>query len=33
LPAEQIIFNDTSDNIQGFTEQDPNALAFAIALG
>ena len=33
VPAEKMAFLDTSDNIQGFTEQDPNALAFAIALG
>lgn len=33
LPAEKMAFLDASDNIQGFTEQDPNALAFAIALG
>lgn len=33
LPAEKAVFKDESDVIQGFTEQDPNALAFAIALG
>jgi len=33
IPAEKMAFLDASDNIQGFTEQDPNALAFAIALG
>ena len=33
VPAEKMAFLDASDNIQGFTEQDPNALAFAIALG
>lgn len=33
LPAEKAVFKDASDVIQGFTEQDPQALAFAIALG
>ena len=33
LPAEKMIFNDASNVAQHFTEQDPNALAFAIALG
>jgi hypothetical protein len=33
LPAEKMIFQDASGNAQGFTESDPNALAFAIALG
>lgn len=33
LPAEKAVFLDASGNIQGFTEQDPQALAFAIALG
>ena len=33
LPAEKMVFKDASDVVQGFTEQDPNALAFAIALG
>ena len=33
LPAEKMIFNDASNVAQNFTEQDPNALAFAIALG
>ena len=33
LPAEKMIFQDASGNAQGFTERDPNALAFAIALG
>tara|TARA_R100000951_G_scaffold55798_1_gene46887 strand:+ start:1132 stop:1512 length:381 start_codon:yes stop_codon:yes gene_type:complete len=33
LPAEKMVFLDASGSIQGFTEQDPNALAFAIALG
>ena len=33
LPAEKMGFKDASDVVQGFTEQDPNALAFAIALG
>ena len=33
LPAEKAVFLDASGNVQGFTEQDPNALAFAIALG
>lgn len=33
LPAEKMIFNDASGNAVNFTEQDPNALAFAIALG
>lgn len=33
LPAEKMIFNDASDNPVNLTEQDPNALAFAIALG
>ena len=33
LPAEKMIFNDASGNAQNFTEQDPQALAFAIALG
>ena len=33
LPAEKMIFNDASGTAQNFTEQDPNALAFAIALG
>ena len=31
--AEKMAFLDANGNIQGFTEQDPNALAFAIALG
>ena len=30
LPAEKMVFNDASNNIQGFTD---NSLAFAIALG
>ena len=33
LPAEKMVFKDASGTLQGFTEQDPNALAFAIALG
>ena len=33
LPAQKMVFKDASDVVQGFTEQDPNALAFAIALG
>ena len=33
LPAEKIIYNDASGTAVNFTEQDPNALAFAIALG
>ena len=33
LPAEKMIFQDASGNAQGLTESDPNALAFAIALG
>ena len=33
LPAEKAVFLDASNVVQGFTEQDPNALAFAIALG
>lgn len=33
LPAEKMVFLDGNGNVQGFTEQDPNALAFAIALG
>lgn len=33
LPAEKMIFLDASGNAVNFTEQDPNALAFAIALG
>ena len=33
LPAEKAVFLDASNAVQGFTEQDPNALAFAIALG
>ena len=33
LPAEKAVFKDENDVIQGFTEQDPQALAFAIALG
>ena len=33
LPAEKMVFKDANDVVQGFTEQDPNALAFAIALG
>ena len=33
LPAEKMIFNNASNVAQNFTEQDPNALAFAIALG
>ena len=33
LPAEKMIFNDASNVAQNFTEQDPNALAFAIAIG
>ena len=33
LPAEKMVFLDASNAVQGFTEQDPNALAFAIALG
>ena len=33
LPAQEMVFLDASGTVQGFTEQDPNALAFAIALG
>ena len=33
LPAEKMIFNDASDIPVNLTEQDPQALAFAIALG
>jgi hypothetical protein len=33
MPAEKMIFNDASDSPVNLTEQDPNALAFAIALG
>ena len=33
LPAEKMIFNDNNGNVQNFVEQDPQALAFAIALG
>lgn len=30
LPAEKMVFNDSNNNIQGFTD---NSLAFSIALG
>ena len=33
LPAEKMIFNDATGNAVNFSETDPNALAFAIALG
>ena len=33
MPAEKMIYNDASGTAVNFTEQDPNALAFAIALG
>ena len=33
MPAEKMIFNDASDIPVNLTEQDPQALAFAIALG
>lgn len=33
MPAEKMIYNDASGNAVNLTEQDPNALAFAIALG
>lgn len=33
LPAEKMVFLDASGNTVNLTEQDPNALAFAIALG
>lgn len=33
LPAQKAVFLDAGNAVQGFTEQDPNALAFAIALG
>jgi hypothetical protein len=33
MPAEKMIYNDASGNAVNFTEQDPQALAFAIALG
>ena len=33
LPAEKMIFNDNAGTAQNFVEQDPQALAFAIALG
>lgn len=33
LPAEKMIYNDASGTTVNLTEQDPNALAFAIALG
>jgi len=33
MPAEKMIFNDASDTPVNLTEQDPQALAFAIALG
>ena len=33
MPSEKMIFNDASDVPVNLTEQDPNALAFAIALG
>ena len=33
MPAEKMIFNDASDSPVNLTEQDPQALAFAIALG
>jgi hypothetical protein len=33
LPAEKMIFNDATGNAVNFSETDPHALAFAIALG
>lgn len=33
MPAEKMIYNDASGTPVNLTEQDPNALAFAIALG
>jgi len=33
MPVEKMIYNDASGNAVNFTEQDPQALAFAIALG
>jgi hypothetical protein len=33
LPAERMVFNDNAGATQNLVEQDPNALAFAIALG
>ena len=33
MPAEKMIYNDASDSPVNLNEQDPNALAFAIALG
>ncbi len=33
LPAERMVFNDNAGTTQNLVEQDPNALAFAIALG
>ncbi len=33
MPAEKMIYNDASGSAVNFTEQDPQALAFAIALG
>ena len=33
MPAEKMIYNDASGNYVNLTEQDPQALAFAIALG
>jgi len=33
MPAEKMIYNDASGTAVNFTEQDPQALAFAIALG
>lgn len=33
MPSEKMVYNDDADNTVNLTEQDPNALAFAIALG
>ena len=33
MPAEKMIYNDASGNYVNLTEQDPQALTFAIALG
>lgn len=33
MPAEKMIYADASDNPVNLVEQDPQALAFAIALG
>ena len=33
MPSEKMVYNDASGNAVNLVEQDPNALAFAIALG